>query len=139
MPSFVFGRFCFEDFRLACLFIPVASTTAGQEPTPGHRSVARFPSSRLWASADAGRLGTDGFFDIRYVRYSRRVHDESRGQYDAFSEDYQWLYSDSGLCGKLALEENDDVLTEAGLKAHILDCSCGEDFWALHRRRKWHG
>jgi hypothetical protein len=37
----------------------------------------------------------------------------------------QWLYSDSGLCGRLALEENDDVLTEAGLKAHILDCLCG--------------
>jgi SAM-dependent methyltransferase len=53
------------------------------------------------------------------------VHGESIQQYDAFSEDYHWLYSDSALCGKLALEENDDVLTEAGLKARILDCSCG--------------
>jgi SAM-dependent methyltransferase len=53
------------------------------------------------------------------------VHCESARQYDAFSEDYHWLYSDSALCGKLTLGENDDVLREAGLKARILDCSCG--------------
>ena len=29
------------------------------------------------------------------------------------------------MCGKPALEENEDVLAEAGMKAHILDCSCG--------------
>src|ERR1022692_378736 len=33
-PSFVFGRFSFEDFRLARLLIPAASTAAGQEPMP---------------------------------------------------------------------------------------------------------
>ena len=33
-PSFVFGRFSFEDFRLAYLLIPAASTAAGQEPMP---------------------------------------------------------------------------------------------------------
>jgi SAM-dependent methyltransferase len=53
------------------------------------------------------------------------VHDESNRQYDAFSEDYHWLYSDYALCGKPALEENADVLTDSSLKARILDCSCG--------------
>lgn len=60
----------------------------------------------------------------RYVRYGRSVNDESI-QYDAFSECYHWLYSDSTLSGKRALAENDDVLTDVGLKARILDCSCG--------------
>src|ERR1039457_3025707 len=32
--SFIFGRFSFEDFRLASLLIPAASTAAGQEPMP---------------------------------------------------------------------------------------------------------
>ena len=53
------------------------------------------------------------------------MHVESGRQYDAFSEDYHWLYSGYALCGKPALDENEDVLTEAGLKARILDCSCG--------------
>jgi SAM-dependent methyltransferase len=53
------------------------------------------------------------------------VNDESIRQYDAFSKDYHWLYSDSVLSGKLYLAENDDVLTDVGLKARILDCSCG--------------
>ena len=53
------------------------------------------------------------------------MHEESGRHYDAFSEDYHWLYSDHALCGKPALDENEDVLTEAGLKARILDCSCG--------------
>src|ERR1039458_10120598 len=44
MPSFVFGRFSFEDFRLACLLIPAASTAAGQEPMPARRRVGRFTS-----------------------------------------------------------------------------------------------
>ena len=43
-PSFVFGRFSFEDFRLACLLIPAASTAAGQEPMPARRRVGRFTS-----------------------------------------------------------------------------------------------
>lgn len=59
------------------------------------------------------------------VRYSRNVHDESGRQYDAFAEDYHWLYSDYALSGKPSLDENEDVLTEAGVKARILDCSCG--------------
>ena len=50
---------------------------------------------------------------------------EAISQYDVFSQDYHWLYSDHALCGNLALEENDDVLTEAAPKARILDCSCG--------------
>src|ERR1700678_227492 len=29
-PSFVFGRFGFESFRLACLLIPAASAAAGK-------------------------------------------------------------------------------------------------------------
>jgi 2-polyprenyl-3-methyl-5-hydroxy-6-metoxy-1,4-benzoquinol methylase len=59
------------------------------------------------------------------VRYSLRMDDESRPQYDMLSEDYHWLYSDSVLGGKRYIEENGEVLAEAGLKAHILDCSCG--------------
>lgn len=53
------------------------------------------------------------------------MRDESRRQYDALSGDYHWLYSDYVLRGRLVLDENDDVLTEAGLEARILDCSCG--------------
>src|SRR5664279_6520339 len=56
-PSFVFGRFSFEDFRLACLLIPAASNAAGQEPMTARRRVGRFTSS--WhdvPSPDAGRL-----------------------------------------------------------------------------------
>ena len=59
------------------------------------------------------------------MRYSRRVVDESRPQYDAFSVDYHWLYSDDALSGKRALEGNNDILTKASVKARILDCSCG--------------
>jgi SAM-dependent methyltransferase len=53
------------------------------------------------------------------------VHNQSTRRYDTLSEDYHWLYSDYALCGKPALEGNEDVLTEAGLNARILDCSCG--------------
>src|SRR5271165_1216657 len=51
-PSFDFGRFSFEDFRLACLLIPAASTAAGQEPMPDAgasgviRQVEMTPASR---------------------------------------------------------------------------------------------
>jgi len=53
------------------------------------------------------------------------MNDESRRQYDTLSEDYHWLYSDYTLSGKAALQDHEDVVTEVGLKAHILDCSCG--------------
>ncbi len=53
------------------------------------------------------------------------MSDVSTQQYDALSEDYHWLYSDFVLSGKLALAENENVLAEIGLKARILDCSCG--------------
>ncbi|MGO9339551.1 MAG: class I SAM-dependent methyltransferase [Terracidiphilus sp.] len=45
--------------------------------------------------------------------------------------DYHWLYSDYVLSGKLALEENHDVLRDAGPKARILDCSCGMGTFAI--------
>jgi 2-polyprenyl-3-methyl-5-hydroxy-6-metoxy-1,4-benzoquinol methylase len=70
------------------------------------------------------------YLDIQ-VRYSLRVRNESGQQYDTLSEDYHWLYSDYALCGKPSLDENQDVLTEVGLKAHILDCSCGIGTLAL--------
>jgi hypothetical protein len=55
--SFVFGRFSFEGFRLACLLIPAASTAAGREPMPARRRFGRFTSSwRAVPSPDAGRL-----------------------------------------------------------------------------------
>lgn len=59
------------------------------------------------------------------------MHDEPVPQYDAFSDDYHWLYSDSALSGKPALDCNRDVLAEAGLKTRILDCSCGIGSFAI--------
>jgi SAM-dependent methyltransferase len=52
-------------------------------------------------------------------------------QYDAFAEDYHWLYSDHALCGEQALQENSDVLASAGRNARILDCSCGIGTFAI--------
>ena len=46
-------------------------------------------------------------------------------QYDEFAVNYHWLYSDYVLSGKPALEQNGDVLQDAGPKARILDCACG--------------
>ena len=77
----------------------------------------------VWYTGRLQRL-TTGFRNTE-VRYCRSVNDESIRQYDAFSKYYHWLYSDSVLSGKRALAENHDVLTDVGLKARILDCSCG--------------
>jgi SAM-dependent methyltransferase len=52
-------------------------------------------------------------------------------QYDEFAVGYHWLYSDYVSSGKPALEENDDVLRDAGPKARILDCSCGIGTFAI--------
>src|SRR6185312_13650810 len=38
-PSFDFGRFAVADLRFGRLLIPVASSAAGRERTPAHRSV----------------------------------------------------------------------------------------------------
>jgi SAM-dependent methyltransferase len=46
-------------------------------------------------------------------------------QYDEFALNYHWLYSDYVSSGKPALEQNEDVLKDAGPKTRILDCSCG--------------
>lgn len=46
-------------------------------------------------------------------------------QYDTFSTDYHWLYSDHTLSGVKALDDNGDVLALVDPKASILDCSCG--------------
>jgi glycine/sarcosine N-methyltransferase len=46
-------------------------------------------------------------------------------QYDDFAVNYHWLYSDYVSSGKPALEQNEDVLNDAGPRARILDCSCG--------------
>jgi len=46
-------------------------------------------------------------------------------QYDDFARDYHWLYSDRGLSGELALEENNEILSITDQEAWILDCSCG--------------
>src|ERR1022692_1876907 len=57
-PSFVFGRFSFEDFRLACLLIPAASTAAGQEPMPTTQTRRAFyvQVALPMQLPDAGRL-----------------------------------------------------------------------------------
>lgn len=52
-------------------------------------------------------------------------------QYDTFSSDYHWLYSDYALSGKMARDENGDVLALADPKASILDCSCGTGAFAI--------
>src|SRR5271157_3660432 len=52
-------------------------------------------------------------------------------QYDTLSTDYHWLYSDYVLSGKMALDDNGDVLALADLKASILDCSCGIGTFAI--------
>jgi glycine/sarcosine N-methyltransferase len=52
-------------------------------------------------------------------------------QYDTFSADYHWLYSDHTLSGKMALDDNGDVLALADPKASILDCSCGIGTFAI--------
>lgn len=52
-------------------------------------------------------------------------------QYDTFSADYHWLYSDHTLSGKRALDDNADVLALADPKASMLDCSCGIGTFAI--------
>lgn len=52
-------------------------------------------------------------------------------QYDQFALDYHWLYSDYVLTGKLDLQQNDDVLRDAGPNARILDCACGLGNFAI--------
>jgi len=52
-------------------------------------------------------------------------------QYDVFSTDYHWLYSDHTLSGKRALDDNGDVLALADPKTSILDCSCGIGTFAI--------
>ena len=51
--------------------------------------------------------------------------EESIRQYDEFARDYHWLYSDRGLSGELAIEENEDLLRPIEQEMWILDCSCG--------------
>ena len=46
-------------------------------------------------------------------------------QYDQFSADYHWLYSDEVLAGKHFLEQFNDLLKSIPLNSMILDCSCG--------------
>ena len=46
-------------------------------------------------------------------------------QYDQFSADYHWLYSDEVLAGKHFLEQFNDLLKSTPLNSMILDCSCG--------------
>jgi SAM-dependent methyltransferase len=52
-------------------------------------------------------------------------------QYDEFAVNYHWLYSDYVSTGKPALEENEDVLKDAGPKVRTLDCSCGIGTFAI--------
>jgi SAM-dependent methyltransferase len=52
-------------------------------------------------------------------------------QYDEFAVNYHWLYSDFVSSRKPALDENEDVLKNAGPKARILDCSCGIGTFAI--------
>jgi SAM-dependent methyltransferase len=46
-------------------------------------------------------------------------------QYDQFSADYHWLYSDEVLAGKYFLIQFNDLLKSVPQNSMILDCSCG--------------
>ena len=46
-------------------------------------------------------------------------------QYDQFSADYHWLYSDEALAGKHFLKQFNDILKSIPQNSMILDCSCG--------------
>jgi len=46
-------------------------------------------------------------------------------QYDQFSLDYHWLFSDNVLAGKPFLEHFGNLLDSLSSKSKLLDCSCG--------------
>jgi SAM-dependent methyltransferase len=46
-------------------------------------------------------------------------------QYDQFSSDYHWLYSDAVLSGEPFLERHRDLLISIPAGAKVLDCACG--------------
>lgn len=50
---------------------------------------------------------------------------EKMMQYDQFSLDYHWLYSDRVLSGEPFLEQYRDLLASIPSGAKILDCACG--------------
>ncbi len=52
-------------------------------------------------------------------------------EYDDFAVNYHWLYSDYVLSGNLAVEQNEEVLKDAGPRARILNCSCGIGTFAI--------
>jgi len=52
-------------------------------------------------------------------------------QYDEFSADYHWLYSDGVLAGKPFLEQFEGLLKSIPSNSRILDCSCGIGVHAL--------
>ncbi len=79
---------------------------------------------------------TSEFDQAPLVCYRRAMQDQSITQYDDFAPDYHWLYSDSGLTGEPAIEENEDVLRPIGQEMWILDCSCGIGTLALALARR---
>lgn len=56
-------------------------------------------------------------------------------QYDKFSRDYHWIYSDQGLTGKPFLEKYRNFLAPLPKGSRVLDCACGIGIqaWVLAR------
>jgi SAM-dependent methyltransferase len=59
-------------------------------------------------------------------------------QYDAFAEDYDWLFSDTMLSGEPQYESLRHVLDSLPPRGNILDCACGTGILALALSRYGH-
>ena len=53
------------------------------------------------------------------------MESDKMNQYDQFSLDYHWLYSDSVLAGKSVLAQLGNLLDSIPPDSKLLDCSCG--------------
>ena len=53
------------------------------------------------------------------------MQSDRMNQYDQFSLDYHWLYSDNVLAGKSFLNQLSDLLDSIPSNSKLLSCSCG--------------
>jgi 2-polyprenyl-3-methyl-5-hydroxy-6-metoxy-1,4-benzoquinol methylase len=58
-------------------------------------------------------------------RYPRDKGDAEMNQYDQFTLDYHWLYSDHVLAGTSFVEQFGSLLDSLPSDSRLLDCSCG--------------
>jgi hypothetical protein len=57
--------------------------------------------------------------------YPKTMESRKMNQYDQFSLDYHWLYSDNVLSGKPFLEQFGNLLDSMPSDSRLFDCSCG--------------